>query len=98
MNNILFIKTKIKKLKEQYKSNRFCVGVWKRKVARGFIAYIDEKRNYSWITDIEFIWIMELKAITEILEKENVKIVKIELVLDNNLKKDRQAINTSIIL
>ena len=98
MRNILFIREKIKNLQAQYKSNRFCVGVGKRKVARGFIAYLDENNwNYSWITDVEFNWILELKALTELLEKEGIKIVKIELVFDNNIKKNIQA-NTSIIL
>ncbi len=87
MGNHLFIKEKIKELKKKYKSNRFCVGTGKRQVIRWFISYYNNNGKYSGIKEVEFEWIMELKAITEIMEQKKIKIMKIEIVYDNNIQK-----------
>jgi len=79
MNNVVFIASKLDEIKKKYKSNRFCVWVWKRKVRNWFIAYMKNNK----ITDVEFNWIEELKWISELFEKEWIKILKVEIVYDN---------------
>ena len=80
---MLFIKNDIEKLKSSYKSKRFCVWVGGRIVQNWFIVFI-----YKWkIKEVEYNWEEELKAIVQLLESRKIKILKIEIILRNNIWK-----------
>jgi len=85
--NKMFIKEKIKQLKEKYKSERFCIWGWSRKVQNWFIIFVwSDKR----LKEIEYSGIYELKAIIELLEKSWYKIIKIEVIFKNQLLHEKR--------
>ena len=78
--NTILEKLAIQEITEKYnfKSPRFCIGVWKRLVYKAYIVYtfVETEEIY----EVEVIWIDQLKAVVRYLEDNWAIIKKLEIV------------------